>query len=71
MCAALDLDPVSASAGAIGAIEALRNNAFQAHVAGDAEQDLADVALLILGDEDAVDLVREQLCQVGLTQRER
>jgi hypothetical protein len=35
--AVLDLDPVSTSAGAIGAIEVLRYNAFKTHIAGDME----------------------------------
>jgi hypothetical protein len=33
----LDLDPMFASAGAIAMIEALRDNALKAHIAGDAE----------------------------------
>jgi hypothetical protein len=38
---------VGALADAVGAIEALRDDAFKAHVAGDAEQILPDVALLV------------------------
>jgi hypothetical protein len=38
-----------APAGAIAMIEALRGNALEAQVAGDAEQDIADRALLIIG----------------------
>jgi hypothetical protein len=47
MRAVLDLDPMFASAGAIGAVEALRNNAFQTHVARDAEENVADVEFLL------------------------
>jgi hypothetical protein len=62
---------VLALASAIGPIETLRNDTLKPHVAGDAEQDLADVALLKLGDENAVDLVREQLGQRDLAHGER
>jgi hypothetical protein len=33
----LDLDPMSTSAGAISAVEVLRDNFLKAHVAGDAK----------------------------------
>jgi hypothetical protein len=33
----LDLNPMLAPTGAIGAIETLRDNALEAHVAGDTE----------------------------------
>jgi hypothetical protein len=37
MSGVLDLEPVGALAGAIGAIEAFRNNPFETRVAGHAE----------------------------------
>jgi hypothetical protein len=61
-----------APAGTIGAIEALRNDIFQTHVARDLEQSGADhLALLVFGDEYAVDGVGEQPGQSALAQRQR
>jgi hypothetical protein len=48
----LDLDSMSALARRICAIKTLRDDAFKVHAAGRAEQILADVALLVVGDED-------------------
>jgi hypothetical protein len=62
----LDLYPVGAPAGAIGPIEPLRNNPLESHVAGDPEQDVADLALLVfsallvLCNEDAIDAALQQ-----------
>jgi hypothetical protein len=46
-----DLDPISAAAGAIGPIEVLRDDALETHIAGDLEQHVANVALLVFRDE--------------------
>jgi hypothetical protein len=73
----LDLDPVAALAGGIGAVEPLRDNAFKAHVADDAEQNVANVRfkitacnfgapLLVLCNEDAVDGAREELREASV-----
>jgi hypothetical protein len=51
MFAVLDLEPVIAPAGAIAMIEPLRNNALEVHVAGDLEQDITDLALLVFSGE--------------------
>jgi hypothetical protein len=57
--------------GVIGTIEALQANAFEVHIAGDAEQNIADVALLVLRNEDAVHAALEQPSEIGLAQQER
>jgi hypothetical protein len=43
----LNLDPVFTSAGATGVVQVLRDNAFQIHVARDAEESVADVEFLL------------------------
>jgi hypothetical protein len=63
----LRLDPVPALTGCIATIAALRDNAFKTHPAGCA----ADLTLLVLGDEDAVDSALEQPSEVSLAQRQR
>jgi hypothetical protein len=55
MRAVLDLEPMFAPAGAIGMVEALRDNALEVHIAGDAELYVADIALFVLSKKDAID----------------
>ena len=51
----LDFDPVPEPAAAVGALAVLRHHAFQPHQAGVPEQVRADLALLEIAQEDAVD----------------
>jgi hypothetical protein len=53
------LHPMPTFTGAIRAVQVLRDNPLQAHVAGDAEWNIADVASLILCDENAIDRLRQ------------
>jgi hypothetical protein len=62
----LHLHPVFAAAATICAIEVLRDDALETHVAGDLEQHVTDVALLIFGEKDAVDRLRQELREGGL-----
>jgi len=71
MRSVLRLHPVPAFLGGIGAIAALRDDAFEAHITGDTEKIPADFALLVLGDEYAGDAALEQACQVGFARRKR
>jgi hypothetical protein len=57
----LDLNPVFAAAGTISAVELLRYDSLKTHVAGDLEQHVTDVALLIFGEKDAVDRIGQKL----------
>ena len=54
-----DLDPAIEPAGAIGALAVFRDQTFEPHQAGVAEQVRADLALLEIAQEDAVDAPRQ------------
>jgi hypothetical protein len=70
-----------AAAGTVRSIEMLRDDAFQAHVACDPEEHVADVdflldafsytALFKLGGKDAIDRIREQLSEGDFAHGER
>ena len=66
MLPVLDLDPMWRSAGAIWPVAMFRYQPLQSHQAGVSEQVLADLALLEVGKEDAIDAAREQPGQVCL-----
>jgi hypothetical protein len=53
----LDLDPMFAATGAVRAVQVLRDNALEVHVAGDLEQHVTDVASFVLRNEYAVDRI--------------
>ena len=55
MLPVLDLDPVPEPAGAIAAFAVFRDQALQPHQAGMSEQVRADLALVEVGQEDAID----------------
>ena len=64
MRAVLDLDPAIEPAAAILAV--LRNQSLQSHHAGVAEQVRADLILLEVAQEDAIDALSQQPGEVGL-----
>ena len=64
MRAVLDLDPAIEPAAAILAV--LRNESLQSHHAGVAEQVRADLILLEVAQEDAIDALSQQPGEVGL-----
>ena len=64
MRAVLDLDPAIEPAAAILAV--LRNQSLQSHHAGVAEQVRADLTLLEVAQEDAIDALSQQPGEVGL-----
>jgi hypothetical protein len=66
MLPVLHLDPVIASAGAIGALAVFRDQAFEPHHAGMPEHVSADLALLEIAQEDAIDPPSQQPGEVGL-----
>ena len=64
MGAVLNLYPVLALAAAIGATAVLRDDALEPHAARRTKEIGTDLALLIRGLEDAVDLAREKPVEV-------
>ena len=66
-----DLDPAIEPAGAIAALAVFRNRAFEPHQAGVPEQVRTDLALLEVGQENAVHALRQPPGKVGLSHAER
>jgi hypothetical protein len=66
MTPVFNLDPVRRSAGAVWPVLMFRYQPLQAELAGLPEQVRADLALLILADENAVRPPRQQACKVVL-----
>jgi hypothetical protein len=67
----LDLDPAIGPPAAIAALAMLGNHTLQPHQAGVPKQVRADLALLEVGKEDAVDAARQQSGEVGLAHAKR
>ena len=71
MLPVLDLDPTIGPAAAIAALAMLGDHTLQPHQAGVPEQVRADLALLEVGQEYAVDAARQQSGEAGLAHVER
>ena len=71
MLPVLHLDPVRRTAATVAALSALADNPLQAELAGLPEQVRADLALLVIADEDAFGPSRQESGQVIPAQMQR
>jgi hypothetical protein len=71
MLPVLDLQPVIAPAGAVGALAVLGDDTLETHAAGGVEKVWPDLSLFEASDEDAIRPAAQQLLQVGLPQMQR